>query len=60
MEHLLEVIVIVCLLAAIAYAIIKFFALPIPAVIIQIVGWIIGAVLLIAILRVLWPLLGFG
>ena len=55
-ESLLIAIIVLVLLCAIAYAVIKYFGFPIPPIVLQILGWVIAAIILIAIIKVAWPL----
>lgn len=60
MEHILILIIVLCVFVAIAQALITYFAVPIPPIIIQIVWLLVAGIILIELVRFLWPLLGVG
>lgn len=60
MLDLLIAIIVICLIFAIIYAVVKYFGVPIPQIVFTVAGYILAAVLLIALLRFLWPMLQIG
>lgn len=58
MEHFLEVLIAVIVVAAILIVLLQWFGSKLPGPIAQILTWVIAAIAVIAILRAGWPLLG--
>ena len=60
MEHILILIVVLVVFVACVIALVRWSGLPIPPVFITIAWYIIGGILLVTLIRFLWPLLANG
>ena len=60
MEHILILIVVLVVFVACVIALIRWSGVPIPPIFITIAWYIIGGIILVTIIKLLWPMLATG
>ena len=60
MEHTLVLVVVICVFVAILVALIRYFGVPIPPIVVTIFWYLVIGIVCVALIRLMWPLLSGG